>query len=820
MSILNRRDFLRVAGLGAGLQFMPASIQRALALPAHNRSGTIDDVEHVVILMQENRSFDHYFGTMKGVRGFGDRFTIPLPDGASVWQQSNGQRVVLPYYLDSARGNAVGEGGPHSWDDAHQAWDEGRMSHWPVAKSDVSMGYLKQTDLEFHFALADAFTICDAYHCSLHGGTNSNRVFLWAGSNQGPSLSSAGTPVAIINNDGWDTLDGTPLEHSLTWTTYPERLEAAGIRWKVYQNLPDNYTDNPLSGFLAYRQAYRAVNGNLGSYASITAGPSVPWSPLVDRIEPLYKGIGNTMPADHGAGLSEFRADVLSGRLPQVSWIVGPKMFTEHPDGTPAQGAYYIQQLLDILTQDAEVWSKTVLIVNYDENDCYFDHMPPPNPPSRNADGSFAGGSTVDTQQDYFSVPIAPGALPHASDGRPYGSGPRVPMLVISPWTRGGWVNSQVFDHTSVLRFLERRFGVRETNISPWRRAMFGDLTSVFDFVTPNVQPPRLPRQGLLGAELQYLRQSGAGPVPVPAVDVQKPPEQAQGLRPSRALPYELHVDAHPSAETDDITLGFRNAGAAGAVLHVYDRLKSTLIPRRYSVEAGRRASGAWRNLGDAGAYDLWVLGPNGYHRLLRGTRTTRDLEVEIRYDPSTTAIDVDLVNAGRDEAVFIVTASTYSGNGPTRHVVAPRGRQSLRLDLVATGGWYDLTVSATGGFTRRAAGRLETGRDSVSDPAMATISQASPFVFPERKALPPGVLVSSEIITLAGFSQYLPISITTAGGAEFSLDGGPFSTRAPNVCAGQTLQLRQRTASTPNTATRSTITVGDYSTAFVTITR
>ncbi|KAG1309405.1 hypothetical protein G6F62_014825 [Rhizopus arrhizus] len=107
----------------------PPAIRRALAIPANNRTGTINDVEHVVILMQENRSFDMYFGTFKGVRGFGDRITIPLAQNRSVWEQTNGTRVVMPYHLDSTQGNAQRVSGtPHDYVDAQMAWDGGRMN--------------------------------------------------------------------------------------------------------------------------------------------------------------------------------------------------------------------------------------------------------------------------------------------------------------------------------------------------------------------------------------------------------------------------------------------------------------------------------------------------------------------------------------------------------------------------------------------------------------------------------------------------------------------------------------------------------------------
>lgn len=720
MTTLDRRHFLRAAAAGAALAAFPESIRRALALPANNATGTINDVQHVVILMQENRSFDHYFGTLPGVRGFGDRFTIPQPGGASVWQQSDGKRTVLPYYLDSTQGNALSAGGPHSWSDAHQAWDGGRMGAWPQYKGDVSMGYLKQQDLAFHFALAEAFTLCDAYHCSLHGGTNSNRIHLWTGANHGTSAASG--RVAVVNNGGWDDLSSTPLSDSLSWGTYPERLQAAGVSWKVYQNLPNNYTDNPLSGFLNYRQAYQKVNGNLASYSSGTPTPKA-WTSAIDAAVPLYKGIGNTMPDDGGTFLSAFKADIASGQLPQVSWVVGPSHMSEHPGAsTPGQGAWYIQQLLDALTADPEVWSKTVLFVNYDENDCFFDHMPPPNPPSPDGSGGYAGRSTADTSLDYFNVPAAPGGSKDPSDGLPYGPGPRVPMLVISPWSRGGWVNSQLFDHTSVLRFVERRFGVAETNITPWRRAVFGDLSSAFNFATPNdTAPPSLPVQSLAAADLLWAEQNGAPAVPVPASGSQKPPVQPAGIRPSRALPYELHVSASADTGNERIWLIHANTGSAGAVFHVYDLLHLDRLPRRYTVEAGRQLADSWDVRADAGAYHLWVLGPNGFHRQFQGSvaGTAAAAEIRVCYDSANNAVYLTLINTGSAELAFRVSANAYRADGPWDYPVPARSQVEPYWDLAAFGGWYDFSVSAPGGFARRFAGRLETGRDSISDPAM-----------------------------------------------------------------------------------------------------
>ncbi len=183
-----------------------------------------------------------------------------------------------------------------------------------------------------------------------------------------------------------------------------------------------------------------------------------------------------------GGFLQSLRDDIAAGKLPQVSWIVAPATYSEHPGpSSPVQGAWYTQEVLNALTANPAVWSKTVLLINFDENDGFFDHVPPPCAPAFDGD-TLAGATTLDLEQ------VRP---EYHVDKHPYGPGPRVPMYVVSPWSRGGWVNSQVSDHTSVLRFLEARFGVAETNISGFRRAVAGDLTSAFNFVSPNTNPLR-----------------------------------------------------------------------------------------------------------------------------------------------------------------------------------------------------------------------------------------------------------------------------------------------------------------------------------------
>jgi len=672
-----RRTLLQ-AGIGAAaLGAMPAAIARALAIPADVRHGSIADVQHVVILMQENRGFDHYFGTMRGVRGFGDPLPIPLPAGRDIWsQETKDGRHIAPFHLSTEAHFALMRmaGTPHGWPDAQAAWDHGRMAHWPAAKTERALGHYARADLPFQFALAEAFTLCDAYHAAIQTGTNSNRLFLWTGTND--PLGRAGGPAIGNSHDSLPADGGWPDPYR--WTSYAERLQAAGIDWRIYQDMADNFTDNPLAGFAAYRDA-------------------APGSALHDRAMSTHK-------------LDRLRTDVLTGRLPQVSWIIADAAGSEHPGpSSPAQGAAYTAAVLDALTADPAVWARTALFVMFDENDGFFDHVPPPAPPSPDPDapGGFAGRSTVDTQGEYHLLP-APGDssvdLP-ALRGRPYGLGPRVPCYVVSPWSRGGWVDSHVFDHSSVIRFLETRFGVHEPNISPWRRAVCGDLTSAFDFARPNHRAPETslpdPRPAAARAAALVGQPEPVAPAGTPRL------RQEPGLRPSRALPYALDVTL-TERDADTVTLRIACHGHA-AVLQVYDRTQPDRIPRRYTLAKGDALDAVWPRTTD-GSYDLWILGPNGFHRQFAGRE--KDAAVTWRFDPAA--------------ARLILTAAPGLAIASRRHPDAHPSWQGAgkphTVPLTATGGWYDLEVTdpSDPAYRRRLAGRLETGRPSWSEPPLA----------------------------------------------------------------------------------------------------
>ncbi|MBO9512473.1 MAG: phospholipase C, phosphocholine-specific [Variovorax sp.] len=790
----SRRKFLQstaTTGIAAAtLAAFPPSIRRALAIPAHRDTGTVKDVKHVVLLMQENRSFDSYFGTFKGVRGFGDRFAVPTANGKNVFYQSYTKvtppATYVPYHLDGAKGNAQRAGStPHTWADSQAAWDHGRMDKWPDAKNLLSLGYYESAEVPFQRALADAFTLCDHYHCGMHTGTIANRLFYWSGTN-GPNgvspVDGTRVNIAALNNQFNGGNDIGPSTQGWTWTTYADRLEKAGVKWKVYQSLIDNYGCNEMMGFRHWRAAIEQMPvARRPVYVASTditqpvtaAGPF--YDPVVDdALSPLAKGFGNTMPYGF---LETFRDDVQKGTLPAVSWIIAPSAYSEHPGpSSPAKGGWYVQQVLDALTSNPEVWSKTVLLINFDENDGFFDHLPSPAVPSRNADGTLAGGSTMaetDMAVEYHNYAPATTSQP-AADGRPYGPGPRVPLWVVSPWSRGGWVNSQVCDHTSTLLFLEKVFGVAEPQISAYRRAVCGDLTSAFNFERPNDEPlPTLAGRKTKGEADALTLAQQALPKINPTTDLALP-VQATGVRPSRALPYELHASAQADLLNGRVQLQFANTGRAAAVFHVYDKLHlADRLPRRYVVEPGKQFVDQWAAMTDnAGLYDLWVLGPNGFHRHFKGDLNKLRAngvalpEIRVGYDRHRGDLHLVVRNEGKRECVFTVRSNgAYprpeglgpagkddhhdngkhngqgSGKGNQDHddhrdgnaALAVNGDGSwsvrakggddarIRWSLDDAGQWYDfiVTCDADPGFLRRFAGRVETGRHSVSDPAM-----------------------------------------------------------------------------------------------------
>ncbi|MEU8571199.1 phosphocholine-specific phospholipase C [Streptomyces pathocidini] len=668
MTPISRRKFVIGAGAAAGAAVAPA-VQLGAATEASAATGTIKDVQHVVILMQENRSFDHYFGKLKGVRGFSDRSSMLLNGGYSVFNQPNGTGRQYPYSLREGVGGdaslvphcAPGLG--HDWTTQHNCWNGGLLDNFVAgAGGKHTMGYLDRTDIPFFYALADNYTICDSYFCSSLTGTGPNRAFLWSGK------------IDSSHNNGGD-LTGC------TWKTYAENLQDAGVSWRVYNRQNDNYGDNALEYFTQFANA----------------GPG---NPLYDR---GVADVPGTKPTQD-AIIDAIRADVVAGTLPQVSWVVTNQAFSEHPSGsTPGDGHHFINQLMKALNADSNVFNSTVLFINYDENDGFFDHVPPPIPPSGTADELVIGG-------------------------KPVGLGFRVPMLVLSPWTRGGWVSSEVFDHTSVIRFLEKWTAAigkpaNCPNISAWRRKVCGDLTSVFDFSSPVNGLPSLPATAAIGSACSGV------PDPVPTTNAL--PAQESGTRPARALPYQANgwLDRlEINGTTMKTWFRMENIGTPAkqsAHFSIHPNAYRSRTPWQYTADPGTSQEDFF-NVGAGsgdGQYDISMYGPNRFLRRFTGNATTagKDAFVSTRYAVESgtgkLAIWFKMRNTGGSSVTFTIKANAYRTGSWTYTVPAGGSTEDFFNQVAVSDGWYDFTITVSGdsSWTQRFAGHLETGTTSIS---------------------------------------------------------------------------------------------------------
>jgi phospholipase C len=592
-------------------------------------TGTIQDVQHVVIFIQENRSFDEYFGTLRGVQGFNDRNTLLFQNGKTDLYQPQGGGYVLPFHSPTQCLNDVA----HDWTTGHAAWDLAKWDQWVLAKGTTAFTYHTRDDLGYYYALADAYTICDAFFCSVLGPTNPNRLYSMTGMID-PN-GTGGGPVIDNNEPGF------------SWTTYPERLQSAGVSWKVYQQA-DNFDDNALAWFVQYRNAN-------------------PGNPLYDR--------GRATVVDLA---SAFQADVSNNILPKVSWLIAPTALSEHPPFSPSSGAELTQQLLQALTSNPVVFNSTVFILTYDENGGFFDHVPPPIPP--------------------------PGTPDEFVLGLPIGLGARVPAIIVSPWTRGGHVCSEVFDHTSVLRFLEKWTGVAEPNISAWRRNICGDLTSVFDFAHPNTNFPSLPAVVPINCS-----QASDPPVPSPQIA----PVQEPGSRDPRRLPYQLTATSYSDCLLGQFYITMTNAGSAPAPLAIYPNAFRSDGPWQYDISAGAALTDYFNAaLFGGGNYDLTAYGPNGFQRRFAGNLNTLcdQIEAASTIDSNVGAVTVALRNSTSGAINFTVTANAYLPGGPWNYQVAANSALSISFLVATNGNSYDLTVTTTrdGSFLRRFAGRIE----------------------------------------------------------------------------------------------------------------
>jgi phospholipase C len=809
-----RRQFLQHSALATGgLAALLSSLQKAAAI-APAPGSNFRDAEHVVILMQENRSFDHTFGSLNGVRGFSDPRAVKRPDGAPVWVQAEttGEHHV-PFRLDMNATRATWMGSlPHSWSNQvdaargghHDGWLAAKRSGNPLfGKMPLTLGFHTREDIPFYYALADAFTVCDQNFSSALTGTTPNRLHLWTGTIRG-------TPdgPALVRNEECD------YGRWQKWTTFPERLEDAGVSWKVYQNELSistgldgeqdawlaNFSDNPLEWFEQYGVRFSAnyqrhIAGELKKLPKLIADataklPMLPeaeaakvrkqiqqWAAKQDEYEkdtaafsaakfdawpernrnlhrkafdsnagdPHYRelakhnyldnGKPRTLTVPKGDVLFQFRKDVQEGKLPAVSWLVPPENYSDHPSSA-WYGQWYLSEVLEILTQDPAVWAKTIFILTYDENDGYYDHVPPFQPPHPDRPATGKASAGLDTRAEHVDLEADRKRVRSEARGNAIGLGFRVPMVIASPWSRGGRVCSQVFDHTSVVQFMEKWLAgktarpVMETNITAWRRAVCGDLTSAFhagdaahplakSFVNHEAEHERIHKAkskelpemaaALSAEELKAIRTDARHP---------RLPNQEAGPRPSCALPYELTVDGNLTADGKNLNVRFAAGNtlfkdrAAGAAFIAYAHGNGEMTVRHYTVAAGSSVEDTW----PAAGYDIRIHGPNGFYREFKGGAGEPRVNVSCRPTP---AGDVELtfVNPEAVAVTIAITDPTYSTPAEGM-ILAGSDTVTLTRRTQSEAGWHDVMVSI-GATVRRFAGRVETGVAGVTDPAL-----------------------------------------------------------------------------------------------------
>jgi phospholipase C len=756
---MERRDFIKMLGLAgtstAAYAACSAYMQKALAestvikdmlaADVHCEKGSLKDIEHVVILMQENRSFDHYYGTLRGVRGFGDPRPLKMRDGEPIWHQpnpTNRNQRIRPYHLANKRdgtdaGHVFLQDPDHEYGSGLDAWNFGWSDRWIENKKIVTMAHYVGANIPLYFKLAKAFTICDSTFCSHNGATDPNRSYFWTGTCDGRTSNT------------YFSSPGLPEASRPTWATYPERLEELGVDWKFYQDgltwtngqpFAGNYGDNTLEYFRQYR----------------------------DKTTRLYakNQTVNSVLRTKADEESQFERDIRDGTLPPISWIVPAEAYTEHPKFPPHFGEYYVNEILRAFLANKELWRKTVFLITYDENGGFFDHVLPPVPPLNGDMGKTSAGIVIPQQggpRDFNSEQSVSGATRGV-----IGMGMRVPMLVISPWSAGGRVCSEVFDHTSVIQFLETWLTAKGKqpkeaplfpNISSWRRAIAGDLTSAFDFdrtqfgpmseLVETAKPARVwtaaevakaKTTSVLEPDMGDVNNDPAAKFPV----VAKQDRERCDILP---IGYDFEVLASfvKRGGTRRLNFTFRNRGKLGVAFTVlsYDRMDGGWF---YSVEGTSgepiEISDSWSLAADlethrfAGDYAYAIHGPNGYLGEFHGNSD----------DPSQQLLpDIVKVIADEDGKFARFDFSDWpTANGRLKVINAYTGEETTlengrtSIKQQTRDGWYDVAfidAATPSRYLRRYAGHMENGRISRSDPAIGMLYDEAQRVYLEVAA-------------------------------------------------------------------------------------
>ncbi|MFT4023520.1 MAG: alkaline phosphatase family protein [Flavihumibacter sp.] len=457
--------------------------------------------------------------------------------------------------------------------------------------------------------------------------------------------------------------------------------------------------------------------------------------------------------------LHQFREDVNKGQLPTVSWIIAPENFSDHPSAA-WYGAWYISEVMDILTKNPEVWKKTIFVLTYDENDGYFDHVPPfvaPNPQDPESGKTSAG---IDTSVEFVANEQQQSKTGRDARVSPVGLGYRVPMVIASPWSRGGWVNSQVFDHTSSLQFLEHFLAhktskkIKEENISAWRRVVSGDLRSAFrpwngeKFATPDSLDRNKFLEGIHKAQFRKLpdnyykldasQLTAANENPRSLAVM---PRQESGIRPANALPYELWAAGilDKTRKKFNLMLAAGNSWfgdrAAGSPFQVYsygDYKGRKNVNRHYAVKAGDHVTDEW-SLVDfpEGRYNVHVYGPNGFYVAYSGSAA--DLLFDVTSGKTGkpgkpgNSIVLHFQNRERKALDIEIVHNAYGYPKSAVHLASadkPGAAATVELDLSKSHRWYDFTIRVKGNdVVKRFAGRIENGADGMTDPLMGGVA-------------------------------------------------------------------------------------------------
>ena len=817
-----RRQFLKASSLfTTGLYFnqaMPSSIQKALSIePLANSDFT--DAEHIVFLMQENRSFDHAYGTLKGVRGFNDPRAMLQPSGLPVWFQQDklNNEIYGPFHLDIANTKITWMGSlPHSWKDMVQARSNGNMDNWIDAKrsssvkeSPLTMGYFQRQDIPFYYALADAFTVCDQHFCSSLTGTSANRSYFWSGTvRHNPNDPES---VAHVDNHQINYKD-------VSWRTYPELLEKQGVSWRIYQNelsIPvgldaeqeswlSNFTNNNLEFHKQYNvrlhQGHTQYLGlelqrvedslrdksldekqkqELNKKRSLLQEDIKKYNPnafeeLSDFQKAIHKKAFTTNIADpnyhqvekstyehigqsktavlpKGDILYEFRKDVDSGNLPLVSWLVAPANFSDHP-GAPWFGAWYVSEVMDILTKDPKVFQKTIFVLTYDENDGYFDHVAPFVPSFQGDLSTGKMSKDLYSQQEWVTKAqdrIRTGNAKSELQS-PIGLGFRVPMVVVSPWSKGGWVNSEVLDLTSTIQFLEyfihKKTGknIIEQNISPFRRAISGNMTSVFQNTRDQskVELDFVERQAFVQSILnakdkdapEHFNAYSMQSVLKAKADYRDLPgfaSQEKGIKKACALPYNILANIsqnnqglHLEFTTQTLLTSNKLYGAPLQVYSIGDYAQRKGANWDFTVQKDDNLEFDWqKDLFLEDKMHLVMHGPNGFYRSFSQTKQDAPLQVKVSYSLKKELL-VELRNTS-DSTLDCVLQDKIYLKQRKNHRLSPKQIKSVLLDYSAFKGWYELEVTLEDEvmFQQIYAGHIEDGTPSITDPYMGSLS-------------------------------------------------------------------------------------------------